>query len=446
MKRFNLINLEPSQSCSGEWVQHADGSLFPQSSALDLSQAIGLQRSGKKEWLQKSFAERKEIFLNPARNLLHEKEKEILSIESTSSFLSLEAAKSLSLHFALKQIDRAESSFQANFIPHGTMACILPKQLTLRAFFEIFFFAIYSGNALVIKLPSDNFLASEWIKNFVVQLNLPAGLVQIFYASGQGDFTDSLIGHPAIRSLIYFGKQEHFSSIIEKSSARQKLLSLNSFGKNAALFLDTPPETEKAKMAFANLLSSLIEGAGSLPWSIQRVFVLESQKEEFLKNLQENAFLFEQNSNNQELLMRIKKQQELKSWERHLIENDAKVLKFDSPFLSSLLPIGIDLNMCDPLHQDFLFFPHLNLSFIKYPHEMIKWANTGYLAMNHMIFANDPIRARSLAEKLETSLVSINSWCLEFLKENSIKGSKFSQAGLLPSAIELYGLGDKIIL
>jgi aminomuconate-semialdehyde/2-hydroxymuconate-6-semialdehyde dehydrogenase len=83
------------------------------------------------------------------------------------------------------------------------------------------------------------------------------------------------------------------------------------------------------------------------------------------------------------------------------------------------------------MQQEELSGPLLILTAVKYQHEMLKWANTGYYGHSAVVWAPSLERAVKIAEKVDVGTVSINSW----FPENFAPGHRqttFGQVALGP--------------
>jgi len=167
------------------------------------------------------------------------------------------------------------------------------------------------------------------------------------------------------------------------------------------------------------ILESFLLGQGQLCWNTTRVFVLESFQNEFIEKLKEYLASLKPATSpidpspwtpviSAEVMEQLEaKAKQIKSEDGKLIAGGMKVEgqgNFFSPTVS------LDLPNCSELQQEEIRGPVLIVTAVKYQHEMVKWANTGYYGHSAVIWAPHSEKALKVAEKLDVGTVSVNSW------------------------------------
>lgn len=292
--------------------------------------------------------------------------------------------------------------------PTGLVTIILPKILTYQTLMDRLIPALLAGNAVLIKLPSCHNPWLEDLQDRISEANLPNGLVH--FINGKGSEIGSfLCSHPAINAITAVGKPETIDQILKLPNIARKKLQLASAGSNSAIILVEELNDDSADL----LIQACFQDGGTLPWSIKKIFLKETVSEKIVSQLVNKAKSVATKYNSEigpAIIEQIKAE-------------GGKILCGDGQSPTLVL----DLPHCSALQQDSLAAPIVLISTVKYLHEAIKWANTGYLGLANMIIGDEE-KARKLAAKLECGHLWINTWKTE--QDGIITGVKQSFAGI----------------
>jgi aminomuconate-semialdehyde/2-hydroxymuconate-6-semialdehyde dehydrogenase len=406
-----------------------------QSSLLDLVKAI---QSAKKALtnLEKSTHEERAIILENFAKALEENKNEIALQEATHQGLpqafvlknSVEASiKILQTH--AKQLRTQSANAEHWHRPVGVVGIISSWTLSLKLIVERWAPAFAAGNTVIIQAANHSPITATIIGHLAMNLQLPAGLINILH--GGDDITLALAGHPGVRAITAVTTQKKIEAIAVAAIKEQKKLQLTGETKNAGLLIGdaiTPEQVEE-------ILASFLIGQGQLPWNISRLFVTESKQEQVIpviKSYFEKLKPLNSPQENSPWTPMITSEaaekiagivQTAKSEEGKIFCGGSKADHKGNFFQPTVI---IDLPNCSVLQQDDVHGPMLIVTTVKYQHEMVKWANTSYLAHSAVIFGPAE-KIPKLAEKLDAQHVFANSW----LDENTptILGQKNSFFG-----------------
>jgi aminomuconate-semialdehyde/2-hydroxymuconate-6-semialdehyde dehydrogenase len=398
--------------------------------AMSFVMALQGIKKSQVTWAGTSLSER--LALLKKVLLLLEQEKEKLT-EPLASAAGISPAEALSfdIEAGISLISQACQEVSAGDdaslgAPTGLMLLLPPKVLAFRWLCEHFARSLLAGNAMIVR-SSMNAVAAEKLARIWDQalegMENQKSLLSVFHAEaevGRG-MDEMLIAHPGIRAVAAADLSvEEMEKIVHGSAAHLKKLRLMGLGSNSALVLADADLDHAAREIGRSLLA-----AGATPWAINKIFVLESQAKAFEERLQQ--YLGQAStvkiSTEEEVRLRKLYQQALQENGKHLTG------EFPEPLVIS------DLSHCSTLQQDALRAPILFVLPVKYQHEMIKWANTGYLGLVHFIFGSLE-KAQKLAARLESGVIIHNRW---LHREFSLRPAEPWPLGVKQS---FYGLGD----
>lgn len=271
--------------------------------------------------------------------------------------------------------------------PMGVVAVILPRVLSFRCLLELTLPALAAGNTVLIKPSSHDLDSAERFLTLVEGL-FSVGVVNVIKGSG-AELGQLMCSHPGVRAVCAVGRPATIEAIIKASIPTQKKLQLFSGANNSAFVLSE----DDISAAVEGLMHSCFEYNGETGLNIKKIFVLENFSNKFVETFVEKA---------KHLKKDFKVSDDLKNKIR---EEGGKIL-CESPL------VVLDLPHCSTLQQDEVLEPLALISPVKYSHEMIKWANTGYLGQAVQIWGVYD-KAERMAEKIEAGQVWINTWIQE---------------------------------
>jgi aminomuconate-semialdehyde/2-hydroxymuconate-6-semialdehyde dehydrogenase len=370
-----------------------------------MSFVMSLQATKKAQgaWAGVAVSERAKLLqkfletLREAKNIAGDlAEAEGLSVTEVTS-LQIEAGISL-ITQALSEVAAVGAEDLGS--PTGLILLLPPEVFAFRWLCETGVRALLAGNAVVIRANTKSVAAKAFAQIWdqaLIGAEAHKFLLSVYHADGNiATATDEmLIAHPAFRAIAGAGLS---STVMEKivggSISHFKKLKLAGLGSNSALLLSDAD----LELAAEEIVRSLT-AAGATPWAINKIFVLESQIKDFEAKLS----------------MELK---EAKPVNVTVVDNDRlqdlykQALAENGKHFAGTYPEPLvisDLSHCSTLQQDPLRAPILFLLPVKYQHEMIKWANTGYLGLVNFVFGS-PEKIQKLAARLESGVVIGNRW------------------------------------
>lgn len=354
--------------------------------SLEFIQSLQKTKPAQLAWSQASLEERHAALLI-AQNALKEHGAEISTTEAADQSLSQEFVQTVTLqraHQVFKDVfKQTENPAQGT----GIISVILPHGLSLRFAIEMIVPALAAGNAVMVKTSSRSQKTGEHLKT--IFKNFPEGLVTVLNGSRE-TVGELFTSHPSIKAVAFSGQTISAEKIAKSAITTMKKMKLYINGSNSALILDGADLDKVAEQ----LCESCFAGAGSLRESVSKILVLESKTQEFMDAFQKAAEKYPHSSGDRlaSLIQQVPADQGKIAWGS---KDSAAIVK--------------DLSHCSVMQQDALNAPIAIVSSVKYQHEMLKWANTGYLGVCAQVFGPED-KALKVAEKLEVGKVYINSW------------------------------------
>ena len=307
---------------------------------------------------------------------------------------------------AIEQLQLADEKCS----PTGLVSIILPSVFGFRALIERLAPALAAGNTVLVKISSKGMDWSQPFAKMLKEAGFEEGVVQLLYGSG-AEIGALMAAHPAVRAVSFAGRYSTADSILRQPSLFQKKLQFSKSGNNSAILIGESWSDQQLEI----LVQSCFLGDGRLPWSTHKIFVLESAVQGFYEKFGQLS----------EMYQPVSQQFEGKSIYFGQLE---AIIKEGGKALANHKGVIRDLSHCSVYQQDELAGPIVLVSAVKYLHESVKWANTGYLGMSNLILGDED-KALRLAQKLECGQVWINSW---ITPENGVvSGVKQSATGIM---------------
>lgn len=276
--------------------------------------------------------------------------------------------------------------------PSGVVAVLLPGIMGVRYFAQCVAPALAAGNAVVVKPSSKDPATIEQIKKLVAETKWPNGILQVVEGTG-AEVGELLASHPSVRAVYLMGRLETGQRVAELALPSMKKLHLGLGYNNSALVLKDLSDHEAALLAKA-----CFQDDGKNPYNITKIFVQETKIEAFLQTWLPHVQNYQ------------KPMVGLESIVATLKKSRSKILVGENGVSGPI--VSLDLSHCSDLQQDCLRLPVAVVAGVKYAHEMVRWANTGYYGHSAIVFA-DSDKAEAVARKLEVGTVFINTWISE---------------------------------
>ncbi len=392
------------------------------SDAMDVIRAIQAAKRAQVEMEKWTLAQRAEL-LSKVATKLEEKIEDYAYQEALHQGLPANFVREKSLQYAIHQfriISEAVTKYDQNKIPElqvqptGIISIVLSWNLSLRLLAERLASALAAGNICLVKVSELSPITAVIMGEVLTAAGVPKGLVQ--FIQGRGSEVGALLAaHPSIRAVNFVGKLTNAEKIIQGALPQFKKVQINSGVKNSIFVLNEVDFQTK----MPQILESFLIGQGQLCWNMTRIFVLESFQKEFTEKLKEYLASLKPATSpkdtspwtpaiNAEVLQQLEaKSQQIKMEEGKLIAGGVKA---DSNGYFFQPTVSLDLPNCSEMQQEEIRGPLLILTAVKYQHEMVKWANTGYYGHSAVIWAPNSEKALKIAEKIDVGTVSVNSW------------------------------------
>ena len=371
----------------------------------DLLHAVAAIQSAQKalsfsaDW---SLEKRIEV-LNLCIERLKKYEMQMAQDESQQQGLSLNNALNYSIRAAQSSFVRACDEVKAldaekqRLSPTGLISIIAPGLLSLRAICERWAPALAAGNPVVIKASRRSPLSAHWLTQIAQEIGLPSGAINVVYGAGD-EVGEILCAHPSIKGVTFAGSLRVAEKMIKVSSAQFKKVQISTTQKNFAVVLSDADLDQ----AVQEILRGSLLARGQTPFSIHRVFIVESVASAFIEKFKN---LLAQTNVTDEVCI-LTPDQSLQKLQDMAVEAHAKILyagsgsdsiqdkKFQTLFT-------MDMTNCSTIQQDDLQAPLVILTTVKYQHEVQKYANVGYYGSDAFLFGS-----REKCEKVMSQLTA----------------------------------------
>lgn len=278
----------------------------------------------------------------------------------------------------------------SSHLPTGVITALIPEIEPLSYLKEFLPPALKAGNAIILVSatePSWSKDLESFVQDFAKQNSFyQEDLIQIVVASTPDDI-EILTSHPTVNAVYGAGSSQDYLNLMKNELFQRKKHFWRGSSSNSFLIL----ADADLNKAFDSFWKSVTFELGRHPTSTKKLLLLESHLPEFriwLENQRADVLPTSFREPAEALLKQIKSE-------------SGKVLLQGSPTLV------LDLPHCSELQQIEIHQPLALISTVKYPHEMVKWNNTGQYAMSAVIFGSVE-KAQSIAQKLDVGTIWIN--------------------------------------
>lgn len=281
-------HLEVANAMTGETLGAA-----PRSNAVDVVKAAARARVVQQRWAQWPVRQRSEVFLR-LHDLVLDRQEEVLDL------IQLENGKARRHAFEEVMDVALTSRYYANTVaellrprrrqgalpvltstvelahPKGLVGIISPWNYPLTLGISDAIPALLAGNAVLLKPDAQTPYSALWAVELLEEAGLPPGLVQVVTGSG------SELGAPIIENsdyLMFTGSTAVGRTVAAATGERLIDSSMELGGKNALIVLDDA----HLGRAVAGALRACFSNSGQLCISTERIYVLESVYEEFVR-------------------------------------------------------------------------------------------------------------------------------------------------------------------
>ena len=282
----------------GEWHQSGKSSLFPtyspsdeqelakvaQGSAKDVDAAVKAARKAQPAWHKLGGHGRAKYLYAIARQI--QKHSRVVAVlESLDNGKSIRETRDLDTQLAARHFYHHAGWAQladtelAGFVPHGVVGQIIPWNFPFLMLAWKIAPALAAGNTVVLKPAEFTSLSALWFADLLVQIGLPAGVVNI--VTGDGRTGAALVEHPDVDKLAFTGSTE-VGKIIRRSVAGSgKALTLELGGKSPYIVF----EDADLDSAVEGLVDAIWFNQGQVCCAGSRLLVQESIEDVLIEKI-----------------------------------------------------------------------------------------------------------------------------------------------------------------
>lgn len=386
------------------------------SSAMDF--ILALQHSKKAAAAFKdSSLEDRALLLDKIVQALKSSEKEIAYQEAlhqglSESFVLENGVRSAIVHFQTNAQNLREEKSPELYSPVGVVGIISSWCLSIKLISERLAAALAAGNAVIIKPSELSPITGKILADALSQAGVPAGLVTVL--QGKKDLAELMAGHPGIAAITAVGGQEMLEGLAKAALGTLKKVQLSGANKGAAIVLNGFAYQDHMQKIF----QSFLMGQGQMCWNSTRLFILESFAKEFIESARDYLNQLEplRDPSGSEIWSPAIDAEAQKRSQKSFEFATSETGKVQS-FMEKLPKQGfyvpphfiLDLPNCSTLQQDDLRSPALLITSVKYQHESVKWANTGYLGHSASVWGAED-KLDKVVRGLEFEQVWKNRW------------------------------------
>jgi acyl-CoA reductase-like NAD-dependent aldehyde dehydrogenase len=368
------------------------------SSFISFVRSLSDIKNAQSKWAQKSLDERLPV-LNKAFERspeLHASVKsDVMAVESVSEqFFQLQYVRWADLYFKRLLLEYSESlELQSLAQPTGLFLFDCQDSGYYRLMLERILPCVFAGNGVVVVAKANTVAITKKFISFLQDSGIDPDLVTIVHLNENE--IDMAFAHPGFKGLMAVTNEPEGHKKLEYGLRTYKKQSVLFSAKNSAVVLGD----SNLQIAAEGVYSAAFEGSGLLPWSISRVFVLESMEAEFKAHLAQVNKMSIAKLNLAEGLNGAKVYSEILSEKAQCLFGDG----------NSQPTAFFNLHNCSPYQQDAVAGPFLIINTVKYPHEFAKWINTSYLGVGAQIWGSEQ-KILNIQAKLEVPHIWKNSW------------------------------------
>ena len=406
---------------------------IPRSNSDDVNEAVSAADKALDNWGTLSLDERRK-WLEKIANALEARSREIANLESLDTGKPIKIARAVDASrsvanfrfFAEFSKDFQEEKFLMEdainhviFKPVGIAGLITPWNLPLYLLSWKIAPAIVMGNTVVAKPSELTPLTANLLAEVLDEVGLPSGVVNIVHGFGH-ETGQAITSHPKVDLISFTGGTATGKKVAETAAPMFKKLSLELGGKNATIVLDDVD----LDSAIPEIARSGFLNQGQVCLCGSRILVSDKIWNDFLEKFVSHVSKMkvgDPSSDDSDLgaLVSLSHRDKVESY-IHLAEREGgKILyggkrpSLESPFDegSFLEPtIVSNLDYQSRTATEEIFGPVVTLHKFEKDEDAVEMANCTEYGLAGSVWTSDSARGKSLAEKIETGMVWINTW------------------------------------
>ena len=406
---------------------------IPRSNLNDVNEAVLAADKARDNWSSLSLNERRK-WLEKIANALEARSEEIAKLESLDTGKPIKIARAVDASrsvanfrfFAEFSKDFHEQKFLMEdatnhviFKPVGIAGLITPWNLPLYLLSWKIAPAIVMGNTVVAKPSELTPLTANLLAEVFDEVGLPAGVVNIVHGFGH-ETGQAIVSHPHVNLISFTGGTITGKKVAETAAPMFKKLSLELGGKNATIVLDDV----NLDSAIPEIARSGFLNQGQVCLCGSRILVSDKIWDVFLEKFIEhvsNMKVGNPSSDDSDLgaLVSLSHRDKVESY-IHLAEREGGEILYGGkrPSLESPFDEGSFLEPTIVSNLDYqsrtateeIFGPVVTLHKFEKDEDAVEMANCTEYGLAGSVWTSDSARGKSLAEKIETGMVWINTW------------------------------------
>ena len=406
---------------------------IPRSNLNDVNEAVLAADKARDNWSSLSLDERRK-WLEKIANALEARSDEIAKLESLDTGKPIKIARAVDASrsvanfrfFAEFSKDFHEQKFLMEdatnhviFKPVGIAGLITPWNLPLYLLSWKIAPAIVMGNTVVAKPSELTPLTANLLAEVFDEVGLPAGVVNIVHGFGH-ETGQAIVSHPHVNLISFTGGTITGKKVAETAAPMFKKLSLELGGKNATIVLDDV----NLDSAIPEIARSGFLNQGQVCLCGSRILVSDKIWDDFLEKFIDhvsNMKVGNPSSDDSDLgaLVSLSHRDKVESY-IHLAEREGGEILYGGkrPSLESPFDEGSFLEPTIVSNLDYqsrtateeIFGPVVTLHKFEKDEDAVEMANCTEYGLAGSVWTSDSARGKSLAEKIETGMVWINTW------------------------------------
>ena len=406
---------------------------IPRSNLNDVNEAVLAADKARDNWSSLSLDERRK-WLEKIANALEARSEEIAKLESLDTGKPIKIARAVDASrsvanfrfFAEFSKDFHEQKFLMEdatnhviFKPVGIAGLITPCNLPLYLLSWKIAPAIVMGNTVVAKPSELTPLTANLLAEVFDEVGLPAGVVNIVHGFGH-ETGQAIVSHPLVNLISFTGGTITGKKVAETAAPMFKKLSLELGGKNATIVLDDV----NLDSAIPEIARSGFLNQGQVCLCGSRILVSDKIWDDFLEKFIDHVSdmkVGDPSSDDSDLgaLVSLSHRDKVESY-IHLAEREGGEILYGGkrPSLESPFDEGSFLEPTIVSNLDYqsrtateeIFGPVVTLHKFEKDEDAVEMANCTEYGLAGSVWTSDSARGKSLAEKMETGMVWINTW------------------------------------
>ena len=406
---------------------------IPRSNLNDVNEAVLAADKARDNWSSLSLDERRK-WLEKIANALEARSEEIAKLESLDTGKPIKIARAVDASrsvanfrfFAEFSKDFHEQKFLMEdatnhviFKPVGIAGLITPWNLPLYLLSWKIAPAIVMGNTVVAKPSELTPLTANLLAEVFDEVGLPAGVVNIVHGFGH-ETGQAIVSHPHVNLISFTGGTITGKKVAETAAPMFNKLSFEFGGKYGTIVLDDV----NLDSAIPEIARSGFLNQGQVCLCGSRILVSDKIWDDFLEKFIEhvsNMKVGNPSSDDSDLgaLVSLSHRDKVESY-IHLAEREGGEILYGGkrPSLESPFDEGSFLEPTIVSNLDYqsrtateeIFGPVVTLHKFEKDEDAVEMANCTEYGLAGSVWTSDSARGKSLAEKIETGMVWINTW------------------------------------